>query len=1292
MVDILQSYKHKYTEQGLIWSVVATVFLVVLGAQYSYNLLGKEYDQRLSGEFRRVLLGTQQALHVWADEHLKRAEVIASNDVVIKSALALNTLDHTDAPGLIESASMHALREFFLPRLSNSSYQGFFVINDKNVSLASSRDANVGTENLLAQQPDMLARAWAGETVISRVQRSDVPLARVTHDPKLNSISMFVISPLRDRLGRTFSLLALRLNPHDSFFPILERQQLGSSAETYAFDRTGVMLSDSRFHSSLYEQGLLSVPERSAGRLVLHDPRTPESLTLAVQRAVLGETGESFSGYNDYVGNEVVGAWLWDEQFGIGLTTEQWRSESHSLLYKLRVALVVIAVLVVGMLALVAVAAQFSRRRVKETRDILQSVVSTASDGIVLIDQRGVIMSVNSAVTETFGYSREELIGQNVRMLMPTGHRERHDGYISSYLETGEKQIIGKGRETEGQAKDGRIIPVLLTVNAFDLGGEVYFSGFLKDITDLKRTEMALKETSAELGLMALVAEKTDNAVIVADLQGRIVWCNPGFTSITGYELDEVRGQRPGDFLQGEGTDKHAVHKISEALRNGERIETELLNYSKSGEPYWVNLEITPVFDEHGEIQRFIALESNITVQKEINFALKKAKDEADQANRAKSTFLATMSHEIRTPLNGIVATMDLLNHDGSLQDEQRKLVQTACDSSVTLMHIIDDILDFSKIEAGRVEIDNQPFNIEHMLEQVGDSLASFADQKGVELLIFCEPSLGQVAGDIVQLKQVLFNLVGNAIKFSQDNDDRQGRVLVTIMPATNGSADIVIKVIDNGIGMSKQTQAKLFAPFVQGESNTTRRFGGTGLGLVITQRLLNLMGGRITLESEEGVGSTFTVTLPLERIVAKEEGVLSDLSEAQIILLQNDRELASIVTGYLHSVGARCHPYTPEALEQLERCCREGKLQGEVIVLIDACADERLRSQLVERVRTHCPDTQLRFLLLERGHQRYVQRRSDNTLALDINNMKRSALINAVAALAGLESPLIDQTQAPESLALSELLSETGRVPGAVLLADDNEVNQLVISQQLKALGYRVDMADDGKQALDMWLIQQHDLVLTDCHMPVLDGYQLAREIRAVERPGAHTPIIAITADALKGTREKCLNAGMDDYLTKPVELMALKTCMDRWYPVQASDSEPGGAVRVESVRLEEIDPDALTRVLGTDDPDVLSGFYEEFVTKSRPVLQSLKAAFERGDLQDVAAEAHKLKSSAKTVGAMAMSECCVRLEQAGKVQNQEGVDSAIPELEHRFNQFHEWAATFAEERIQEQGVFDET
>ena len=1152
-IDILQDSRPK--DHGWLWALLVSIFLVLFGTFIVFVELEDRYTERLSREFQRVLLGTRQALHVWADEHVKRAEVIASNGLVIDAALALDSQKNTSPPALLKTTAMAKIRGFFLPRLANSSYEGFFVINEKNINLASSRDENVGTENLLVAQRDILSRAWAGEAVISRVQLSDVALKNVKDDPKLNSVTMFVVVPLRDQLGRIFSLLALRLDPHSSFFPILQRQQLGSTGETYAFDRRGLMLSDSRFHTALYDLGVLNVPERSAGRL--HLLRTGENgatgdtgLIWSVERAIRGESGERFDGYLDYIGKQVVGAWLWDDRLSIGLVTEQAKGESHDLLYKLQITLGISALLVLGLLVAVVVTALRGRRRAKEAQDILQAIVSTASDGIVLIDQKGMIQSVNSAVTKMFGYKEAELIGQNVNMLMPAGHRERHDGYVSNYLETGHKQIIGKGRETEGLSKDGRLIPVLLTVNAFKLEDNVYFSGFLKDITELKRTETALKKASEELELMALVAEKTDNAVIVTDTEGRIVWCNPGFTSITGYEMDEVLGLRPGEFLQGEATDSATVANISSAIKDGRRIEVELLNYNKVGESYWINLEIVPVYDDAGQLQRFIALESNITAQKEMNLALQKAKEDAEHANRAKSIFLATMSHEIRTPLNGIVATMDLLSHDIELKDEQRKLVQTACTSSVTLMHIIDDILDFSKIEAGRIELDKEPFALEEMMEQVGDSLASFADQKGVELLLYCDPSLQQVFGDIVRLKQILFNLVGNAIKFTQNTVDRPGRVLVRIEPSLQDNAMVVIQVIDNGIGMNAQTQARLFSPFVQGEGDTTRRFGGTGLGLVITKRLLSLMDGAIEVRSAEDVGTTFTITLPLENVLSPHELQLSDLSNACVVLLQDDAELSLIVTEYLNSVGAACHILGADLLDGTAPICSSKCLQGNIIVLIDACADAHLRAKAVELIQRFNTTADIHFLMLERGRKRYVQRRSENELVLDINNMKRSALINAVAALAGLESPLLDNADAQELLALSSLLADIGGTEmRSVLLADDNDVNQLVISQQLNALGYSVEVADDGKEALEKWRKNQHDLVLTDCHMPELDGYELARAIRKEERKGERVPIIAITADALKGTRERCLEAGMDDYLTKPIQLIALRECMDHWY-----------------------------------------------------------------------------------------------------------------------------------------------
>lgn len=1286
MLDLAHIQKQ---ESRLAWPLFLAAALVIVGALYALTVIEHKYNQRLSDEFHRVLLGTQQAIHVWAAEESRVAKSIAANTEVRRAVSNLLAEPEKTQVRLIASEGVQKLRSFFEPALKNSVFRGFFIIDSNNLNLASSRDHNIGTESLLVTQPDMLARAWAGETVVTRVQTSDVALGSGTSTLGTNSITMFVLTPVTDHQGVFTALLALRIDPENVFFPILNRQRLGQTGETYAFDKNGLMLSDSRFHDLLRRRGIITGLQRTAGLLKLWTPSsvsaaqdsTPPKLTLMAQYATQGRAGENYEGYEDYAGQNVVGAWLWDEALGLGLATEQNEEESHALLGSIEAAIIISAVFTAGLLVVIAFISLNSKRRIRQASHILQSVVGTAGDGIVLIDRAGVILSVNPAMEKLFGYEANEMVGQKVQMLMPSGeNKQHHDGYISRYVSTGEKRIIGTGTEAEGMRKDGSRIQLLLTVSELKLEEGVFFSGFLKDITALKTAQNALQDASDELALMALVAEKTDNAVIVTNPEGEILWCNPGFTKITGYELDEVAGRKPGDFLQGAGTNPDAVKQVREAVRDGRRVETELLNYSKSGAPYWINIEVVPVFDESGNVHRFIALERDVTEEKEVRLALENAKDQAEEASKAKSTFLATMSHEIRTPLNGIVATMDLLQYQTALTDEQRELVTTACSSSNTLTQIIDDILDFSKIEAGRIELERKPLRLMNLLERVGDSLGYLAEQKKVGLLLFCEPGLAQVEADCIRLQQILLNLVGNAIKFSSGVSGRQGQVCVTIEqsgPVVDARVPIVFRVRDNGIGMNPEVQTRLFQPFIQGEDNTTRRFGGTGLGLVITQRLVSLMDGDIEVDSEENVGTTFTVALPLvtHPSLADQSGVAGDLKGVKVLVHGGDNDLEMIVSRYVDALNVDCRFSDRDGdsdafVETLSLDPAKG-IEG-IGIVIDCVGDIQFRQALAKKVCGTPAETRLRFLLLQKGWGRFVRQSTGDALELDVNNMKFNAFANAIAALAGVESP--DQESLQNETSPSNQVYDVTTDMGSdykILLVDDNATNQKVMGHQLKVLGYSADVAGDGAQALAMWREHHYPLILTDCHMPVMDGYQLATAIRK-EQGDRSVAIVAVTAEALKGTADKCIRAGMDSYVTKPVQLEQLRLCIEQVLPLVIEEKP---RTDDESAPVEnEIDSGALAQLLGSDDPAILEKFYYDFVDKGQKIAFELAQVAEQGDFRAVRQVAHKLKSSARMVGANTLADACSNLERAGKAEDLATIERVVPVMQEKFSAFEQW------------------
>jgi len=776
------------------------------------------------------------------------------------------------------------------------------------------------------------------------------------------------------------------------------------------------------------------------------------------------------------------------------------------------------------------------------------------------------------------------------------------------------------------------------------------------------------------------ILESAGEGIYGLDDRGLTTFINPSAARMLGYAPEELIGRSMHaavHYAREDGSD-YPVDEcpMYSAFTHGtvHNCSSEVL-WRKDGSSLPIEYTTTPIRKD-GRLAGAVVTFRDITERRRAESQLIQARQGAEAANRAKSTFLATMSHEIRTPLNGVVGTIDMLAHT-KLLSEQQDLVRTAKDSARMLQEVIDDVLDFSKIESGRLELENIPMSLETILETLGGNLAHLAAKQGVELLIYCDPGLPTVEGDPVRLNQILFNLTGNAIKFSKDLPDRSGCVMVSIMMRDFRSdhLDLLLRIEDNGIGMSAEVRERLFQPFVQGEGETTRRFGGTGLGLVISRRLLELMGGHIEVQSEPNQGATFSVFLSLKKAATStQEPGPGILQGVRVLLIGSEEVSTRILDTYLRHADAEVILVSSQ--DAVAKCRELCDGRSSTVVVIDNHGDQRIPTSMHERMRRAAESRDLRFVLVERG--RRVQSRFDreDCISLDLNTMRRSSLINAVAVAAGRES--LDLAAEPESgIPFSDPVGvDAARAAGRlILLADDNETNRKVIGQQLSMLGYGVEFAEDGRQALEKFQAEHFNLLLTDCHMPVMDGYQLSRRIRELEDGAEHTPIIAISADALKGTARKCFDAGMDDYVTKPIQLHELRALMDKWLGsnMQTGDaqtrSEPS-----QSSQPQTVDPAALGELLGTEDPAILRDFYGHFLQTNAPIADQMHEADVISDIAELGHLAHKLKSSARTLGANGLADSCQIIEEAAKAGDAEGAAHEMGHFSTLFRQVREW------------------
>ncbi len=645
--------------------------------------------------------------------------------------------------------------------------------------------------------------------------------------------------------------------------------------------------------------------------------------------------------------------------------------------------------------------------------------------------------------------------------------------------------------------------------------------------------------------------------------------------------------------------------------------------------------------------------------------------DLAEAAGRTKNEFLATMSHEIRTPLNGILPILEMLR-ETRLDQEQLKLVGTAQSSSRHLLRIINDILDFAKVESGKLQLESIEIDLRDLVDSVTELMNGSAAAHNLKVSASIAENVPQVVrGDPVRLRQVLINLVSNAIKFTEQGGIR---IEVSLGQTSQKEVELLFAVADTGIGMSEETADRLFQSFTQADASTTRRHGGTGLGLVICKRLVELMGGKIGVRSALGQGSTFWFLVPLRKSVMEVPSARRDLNGVRILTLIDDQDVAARVGEFLRSWGVveTVAQDAEDALSKLRSTSMLGASWGPELTLIDGNGLEQRLPHLLAEIRNIEALKGMRILVMLDSNTLGNKLRREFGVFLLTDGLRPEPLRRVLYRLFDVESrqfgdtgpraeEIYDDLNVSAPGAALESAAETGGRAGSagrVLLVEDNPVNLGVVRKALSRLGLSCEAAGDGKEAVRRCRDQRFDLILMDCQMPLMDGYEATRQIRELEDEQGRTPtaIVAMTANAMAGDRERCIAAGMDDYLAKPVGLGQLRDCVATWLtavaePTQAADNKPAAGLDPPATG-QVLDQGVLRELQEIMDEDYLD-LLRTYMGNAPQLIGQAREAIGCGDVEAVVLPVHSLKSSSANVGALQLSELAREVERLAKADD---------------------------------------
>ncbi|GLQ32659.1 PAS domain S-box protein [Litoribrevibacter albus] len=840
----------------------------------------------------------------------------------------------------------------------------------------------------------------------------------------------------------------------------------------------------------------------------------------------------------------------------------------------------------------------------QKSEKLFKGIFNSAPDCVLGVDQNNRILFVNPATDVLFGYHPGELIEHQLDKLLPNSSRTHHWKFMKAFAEGKEPRLHMTNRQVNAKKKDGSEFPIEVSISKVQLDNEVIFTAILRDVTQQREYEKRLQDALALT--KSILDASTLVAMIATDQEGTITVFNSGAEHMLGYKAEEFVGQRSPAILHLEDEVIQRSQELTEQLgvpiegfetfvalaRRGKYEEREWTYVKKNGDHITVSLSITAIQDAEGEITGFLGIAKDITENRrtlkrleEETLRASQLAEQAQAANIAKSQFLANMSHEIRTPMNGVLGMSQLLKLT-ELTPKQQEYLDAIQSSGEMLLTVLNDILDFSKIEAGKLTIEAIEFDLFREIKHITKLFNSLAEKKGLELILNL-PVSGPRAfkGDEVRIKQVLTNLISNAIKFTSE-----GHVLVQVetTPTNNHSHSIAIKVQDTGIGIPADKVGQLFQEFTQVDASTTRKYGGTGLGLSISHKLISLMGGSMEVTSEEGQGSCFSFKLQLPAVTVNQSHPPKELSKVRALVVDDNPMNLQVLGDQLRHWNLKVSLLqTPEhffthyqasefdvlildhlmpivsGLDILQKV-RESLPAIPIILISSVDMNSEIQALNMDPHFSYLPKPIdpdhlyecLIHLLSATEEKTEIKHKNTDTNAKGTHTNAKGTNTNAKGTNTNPTdmNTSLEDTRNNAKKSVDTNAFEFTRFSGHVLLVEDTPINQMLGLEILNNFGVTVDLAENGQEALDKITNTNYDLVFMDCLMPVMDGYQSTRQVRIAEAESdRHTPICALTANALQDAKYKCQAAGMDDFVSKPFKPQELVTVLNKWLPTTA-------------------------------------------------------------------------------------------------------------------------------------------